>query len=241
MVARMLRLPALLCLLLPLASLTAQVPLVASVPHAQDCDVAASATPTELRLDLSIAAGFHAYVRDVGGGGPVSLELDPACGYEAAGELVLPESGDGRVTGRATWRLPLRAKGAGGELRATAWLQVCDELMCHAPERVELTGRPDGIAVLLVSGASDARAERVATFLRDRGFVVSSTTYPEVTAAMCDRHQVVLCDSKRFRETAKVRQHVLAFPKTETPIVAVGLWGTELIEGHGVAMTSGYI
>ena len=36
-------------------------------------------------------------------------------------------------------------------------------------------------------------------------------------------------------------QHVQAFPRTDTPIVAVGFFGTELIERHGVAMTSGYI
>jgi len=33
----------------------------------------------------------------------------------------------------------------------------------------------------------------------------------------------------------------LAFPRTDTPIVAVGFYGTELIEAHTVAMTSGYI
>jgi hypothetical protein len=237
----MTRLLTTLCLFLVAAPLAAQAALAVSVPHAKDCDVAASATATELRLDLKIAAGFHAYTADVGGGGPVSLELDPNCDYEAAGALVLPESEGGVVSGSATWRLPLRVKGAGGVLRATAWLQVCDELMCHAPERVELYGRPGDVSVLLVSGALDARAERLAGFLRGQGFTVTQTTYPDVTKALCDRHEVVLCDSKRFRETAKVMQHVRAFPETDTPIVAVGFFGTELIEGHGVAMTSGYI
>ena len=237
----MLRVSALLLLLGAVASLTAQVPMAVSVPHAQDCDVAATATPRELRLELQIAAGFHAYTRDVGGGGPVSIELDGDCGFEAAGALVPPDAPDGKVSGRAVWRLPIRAKGDAGELRATAWLQVCDELMCHAPERVELRGDPSAVKVLLVSGARGDRATRVEAFLEARGFEVASTTYAEVTAAMCEGVEVVLCDSKRFRETAKVRDRVRAFPKTTTPIVAVGFFGTELVEAHGVAMTSGYI
>jgi hypothetical protein len=44
-----------------------------------------------------------------------------------------------------------------------------------------------------------------------------------------------------FGQGAKVRAQVLQFPRTHTPIVAVGFYGTELIEAHGVAMTSGYI
>lgn len=237
----MFRLSALLWLLSAGASLLAQVPLKVSEPHAQDCEVAAMATATELRLELKVADGFHAYTKDVGGGGPVTIELDPKCGFEAAGALRLPESSGGKVSGAATWRLPIRAKDGGAELRATVWLQVCDELQCNAPEQIELSGRPGDFAVLLVSGARDDRSGRLEQFLASRGFQVTVTTYPEVTAALCDRHQVVLCDSKRFRETAKVRKHVIAFPQTETPIVAVGFFGTELIEGHGVAMTSGYI
>ncbi|MGC6489216.1 MAG: hypothetical protein ACON4Z_16335 [Planctomycetota bacterium] len=223
------------------APLTAQAPMAVSVPHAQDCDVAATATARELRLELRLADGFYAYTRDVGGGGPVTLALDPACGFEATGPLLPPEDKAGKVSGAAVWRLPIRPRRADAELRATAWLQVCDELMCHAPERVEISGRPGGFPVLLVSGARDERSGRVAAFLAARGLDVDVTTYAEATAAMCERAEVVLCDSKRFRETAKVREHVLAFPKTTTPIVAVGFFGTELVEAHGVAMTSGYV
>ncbi|MCK5942851.1 MAG: hypothetical protein KAI24_12820 [Planctomycetes bacterium] len=234
---------ALLWLQLFCLPLSAQVPLTVSEPHAADCEVAACATPTELRLELCVAAGFHAYTADVGGGGPVSLELDPECDFVAAGAVVLPPADAGKVTGRAVWRLPIRAKtdGGGGELRATAWLQVCDELQCNAPERIELVGRPGDFAVLLVSDARDERSARLAAFLRGRGMQVTVTTYPEVTAELCERHQVALCDSKRFRQTAKVMEHVHAFPRTSTPIVAVGFFGTELVEKHGVAMTSGYI
>jgi hypothetical protein len=237
----MIRAAALATLLVVVAPLVAQARLSVSVPHAQDCDVRATATDWELRLELRLADGFHAYARDVGGGGPVTLKLDPACGYEAAGPLLPPADKGGKVFGAAVWRLPIRPQRAGAELRATAWLQVCDELMCHAPERVELSGRPGGFPVLLVSGARDERSGRIADFLAARGLDVDVTTYAEATAAMCERAEVVLCDSKRFRETAKVREHVLAFPQTTTPIVAVGFFGTELVEAHGVAMTSGYV
>ena len=237
----MIRASALTCLLVAAAPLPAQAELSVSVPHAQDCDVAAWATPRELRLELRIADGFHAYTKDVGGGGPVAVELAPGCGFVAAGPLQPPVDEGGRVRGVAVWRLPIRAEGSAGELRATAWLQVCDELMCHAPERVELTGRPSGFPVLLVAGARGERSSRLAGLLKVRGLDVTVTTYAEVTAAMCERAEVVLCDSKRFRETAKVREHVLAFPRTTTPVVAVGFFGAELVEAHGVAMTSGYI
>jgi hypothetical protein len=51
----------------------------------------------------------------------------------------------------------------------------------------------------------------------------------------------VLADSKLFGKGLKVRQRVREFPRTTSPIVAVGFYGTELIEAHGLAMTSGYI
>jgi len=237
----MIRASTLACMLLVAAPLAAQARLSVSVTDAQDCAVAATATARELRLELRVADGFYAYTRDVGGGGPVTLELDPACGFEATGPLLPPADKGGKVYGAAVWRLPIRPKRADAELRATAWLQVCDELMCHAPERVEISGRPGGFPVLLVSGARDERSGRVAAFLAARGLDVDVTTYAEATAAMCERAEVVLCDSKRFRETAKVRDRVRAFPRTTTPIVAVGFFGTELVEAHGVAMTSGYV
>ena len=52
----MLRVSALLLLLGAVASLTAQVPMAVSVPHAQDCDVAATATPASRRRGVVCAA-----------------------------------------------------------------------------------------------------------------------------------------------------------------------------------------
>ena len=98
------------------------------------------------------------------------------------------------------------------------------------------------LAVLVVVDAKDARSERIAGFLKKDGMAPKVTTYDEVTSAACDAADVVLADSKLFQKNAagsigRARQ----FPKTESPIVAVGFLGTELIEGHGIAMTSGYI
>ncbi|MGK0157603.1 MAG: hypothetical protein ACI9SE_004584, partial [Neolewinella sp.] len=74
-----------------------------------------------------------------------------------------------------------------------------------------------------------------------RGIICAITTYERVTMEICDNYDVVLADSKLFREGARIRDFVLKFPQTVAPIVAVGFWGTELIEAHKVAMTSGYI
>jgi hypothetical protein len=63
-----------------------------------------------------------------------------------------------------------------------------------------------------------------------------------VDTRACDAHDVVLADSKLFRENEKGSfGRARGFPQTASPIVAVGFLGTELIEGHRIAMTSGYI
>jgi hypothetical protein len=96
--------------------------------------------------------------------------------------------------------------------------------------------------VLVVVDKKDARSERLAAFLKKGGFAPKVTTYADVTSRACDRAEVVLADSKLFRKNAKGSVgRARKFPKTKSPIVAVGFLGTELIEGHGVAMTSGYI
>jgi hypothetical protein len=97
------------------------------------------------------------------------------------------------------------------------------------------------LKVLLVVGADDARSQRIAAFLDENGLAASLTTYESVTKEACDRHDVVLADSDYFRQALRWRGRARAFPPTSSPIVAVGFLGTELIEGHKIAMTSGYI
>lgn len=227
--------------LLCAAGALAQVPLRVEAAELRQCRVSATATPDALVVELHIADGWHAYTEDVGGGMPVQIELDDGCDYRAAGELQKPAANKGAVTGTARWTLPIAAKGDGGRLHATVRHQVCDALECLMPQTVAISGRLDAFEVLLVSGVQDERSERIAALLAERGFEVTATTYADVTAEQCDAHEVVLADSKRFGGTARVREQVLKFPATSTPIVGVGFWGTELFEAQGVAMTSGYI
>jgi len=230
-----------LSLLLATASALAQMPLETSDHEVREVVLAAAATPEVLVVDLAIADGWHGYSRDVGGGDPVRIELAADCDFVVAGPVRLPETFEGKVIGNARWELPIKARGAGEDLRAVVWFQICDELECFAPARVEMRGNPQPIAVLVVVDQQDDRSARIAKFLKQRGCEPSVTTYEVVTAAECDRHDVVLADSKLFRKGLRIREQVLAFPQTDTPIVAVGFYGTELVEAHKVAMTSGYI
>jgi DNA-binding response OmpR family regulator len=98
------------------------------------------------------------------------------------------------------------------------------------------------LKVLLVVDKEDARSKRLAELLKRSGMAPKVTTYAKVTANTCDAHDVVLADSKLFRKNEKGSiGRARGFPKTKSPIVAVGFLGTELIEGQKIAMTSGYI
>mgnify|MGYP003637375202 FL=1 len=227
-------------LLLACASAVAQMPLRASGLEMTEVRLAATSTPEAVIIDLVIAEGWHAYSRDVGGGMPLAIELAADCDFVVNGELELPAAQDGKVTGKARWQLPVKARGEGKDLRAVLTFQVCDELECLAPAQVELQSAPP-INVLLVVDAEDERSARITKLLTERGIQSDVTTYAVVTTALCDSHDVVLADSKLFRQGGQIRDLVLKFPHTLAPIVAVGFWGTELIEAHEVAMTSGYI
>lgn len=227
-------------LLLACASAVAQIPLLASDPEIEQVSLSAVATKDAVIVDLAIAEGWHAYARDVGGGMPFAIELATDCDFVVSGNLRLPEAHDGKVTGKARWQLPIKARGAGKDFRAVVTFQVCDELECLAPAEVELQSNPP-MSVLLVVDTVDERSARIRKLLKERGIRSDVTTYAKVTAVTCDGHDVVLADSKLFRQGARVRDLVLKFPHTVAPIVAVGLWGTELVEAHKVAMTSGYI
>lgn len=219
----------------------AQMPLRVSGHEIREVEVTASASPGFLLVDLDIADGWRAYSRDVGGGNPVLIELAEDCDFVVTGPVKLPEAYDGKIIGSARWQLPIKSRGEGKDLRAVVWFQICDELECYAPTRVDVVGDPRSMSVLLVVGEPGERSLRIETFLKGRGFKVAVTTYEKVQSSDCEQCDVVLADSKLFRKTARVRQHVLKFPQSETPIVAVGFFGTELIEAHGIAMTSGYI
>lgn len=138
--------------------------------------------------------------------------------------------------------LPLKKKGRGRFVRARFDFMACDPLQCLPPMSVHVGGDMRPLAVLLVVDREDERSARIATFLKENGIAPKVTTYTDVTTRACDAHDVVLADSRLFRKNDKSAVgRARVFPRTKSPIVAVGFLGTELIEGQKIAMTSGYI
>jgi hypothetical protein len=97
------------------------------------------------------------------------------------------------------------------------------------------------VRVLLVGVDDGERTQRIAAFLRERGFVVGVTTWATATTAECDAHDVVLADSLTFNQQRGKKVDVTKFPPTRSPIVAVGFLGTRLLEANRIAMACGYI
>ena len=226
----------------------AQQPLsVSKLPGEAPLSITATATTARLTVELTIAPDWHLYARDTGGGQPVTLTVDELSSFRAAGALQVPHSDDGRITGQARLVLPLRRHASGKTLTVTMEFMACDPLMCLPPMECVLSGEldeageHDQLDVLLVVRRLDERSERIAAFLRGHGHACTATTYADVQAAMCDRHDVVLADSELFEAARAATKTVWEFPRTTSPVVAVGFLGTELIEKHGLAMTSGYI
>lgn len=243
----MLRLVAFLLALLGVAAATVAqqaVPLtVTGMPAKAPLTVTAQHDGQTLAVQFDLQPSWHVYTRDTGGGQPVAVQVTGGA-FAAAGDLRLPPDEHGEVTGKATFELPLRRVGDGGQLLAQVDFMVCDPLECLPP--ISLSLRTGGEAatqmkVLLVGVDKEARTERIAAFLRERGCYVGVTTYAEVRGDDCDRFDVVLADSPTFRNVKGQTANARKFPRTATPIVAVGFLGTELIEGQKVAMTSGYI
>ena len=214
---------------------------VSGLPADAPVTVSAYATAWSVVVDLDFDPEWHAYSRDVGGGEPVRLVIDETSGFRAAGPLVAPDHGDARLSGQVRLTMRIAGDGDARRLSATLDLQVCDPLQCLPPMTVGLSGEVGPISVLLVAAARDARTERIAAFLGERGFDVAVDTYAEVSAEACDARDVVIADSNLFRQTGVAIDVVRRFPRTTSPLIAVGFLGTELVEAQGIAMTSGYI
>ncbi len=232
--------------LLGAAHAAGQSPLtVSELPEDAPLAISASATPRELVVRISMAPDWHLYARDVGGGQPVALATSKDSDLVGAGALVLPESADGKLRGSFELRLPLKKSGAGRVLTASLDFMACDPLECRPPMTVTIAGEIGDvpkIEVLLVVDQADDRSKRIVALFAEHGLRTTVTTYATVTLEACDAHDVVLADSKLFRQDLPgTRQLAVKLPKTGTPIVAVGFLGTELVEAHGIAMTSGYI
>ena len=212
------------------------------MPAEAPLKVYASATPDALTVVVRMDPGWHLYASDVGGGQPVSVSVERGSEFVANGALVVPEGSEGKLTGTFRLVLPLKKKGRGKVVRGRFDFMACDPLVCLPPMSVRLHGELRPLKVLVVVDAEDARSKRLADFLRDGGMAPAITTYAKVDTRACDAHDVVLADSKLFRKNEKGSiGRARAFPQTASPIVAVGFLGTELVEGHRIAMTSGYI
>ncbi|MGB3965378.1 MAG: hypothetical protein WBO45_01510, partial [Planctomycetota bacterium] len=193
-----------------------------------------------LRLHVVLRPEWHLYGRDVGGGQPVAVTIGQGA-FAAAGALVVPMDERGQVLGTADLELPLRRVAEGDALAATMRFAVCDPLQCLPPIELAIGSGPGPLRVLLVAVDAGERTQRIAAFLRERGCEVAATTYAAVTGPECDGHDVVLADSPTFGQHKGAAKAARAFPRTASPVVAVGILGTEVLEGHKVAMACGYI
>ncbi|MBK8096023.1 MAG: hypothetical protein IPK26_02895 [Planctomycetes bacterium] len=227
-------------LLSPPTPLLAQALQVADLPSDAPLAITAERAELELRVHVVLQRGWHLYGKDTGNGQPVTVTLAADCGFAATGPLVTPMAANGEITGNATLTLPLRQTGAGTALAATLQFMVCDALQCLPPMTVALTSN-NPPRVLLVAVDTGERTARIAAFLQARGLPTTTTTYADVTAAVCDAHDVVLADSPTFNQARGKKVPVAKFPETATPIVAVGFLGTQLLEAQRVAMACGYI
>ncbi len=238
--------PSLFCRLLLPAALAAFAAAQAAAPRPLDVrglpddaplTVAAALHADALRVRVELKDGWHLYATDVGGGQPVAIGVTGGA-FAAAGAPVLPGDAKGHITGKAELVLPLRRTGDGDALQATMTFMCCDALQCLPP--IELSIETP-LRVLLVGVDDGERTQRIAAFLRERGATPTVTTYAAVTTDACDAHDVVIADSPTFNQVRGKKVDVEAFPKTSSPIVAVGFLGTQLLEANKVAMACGYI
>lgn len=217
---------------------------VKGLPASAPLQVAAMLHGLQLQVRVTLQDGWHLYGRDTGGGQPVQIEIASGSAFAAVGALEAPMDEKGQITGIATLALPLQRVPAGAGLRATMKFMVCDALQCLPPMALELAlpaAREKAPSVLLVAIDESERTTRIAAFLAERGFRVDVTTYAKVQQVECDAHDVVLADSPTHGQLHGKLEDVKRFPATTSPIVAVGLLGTELLENQKVAMACGYI
>ena len=210
---------------------------VRGLPADAPLTVVAGHDGATLRIVADLKAGWHLYGRDVGGGQPVAVTVTGGA-FVAAGALRTPMDDAGQITGKATLELPLRRTASGDGLTATMEFMVCDALQCLPPIELALA---TPLPVLLVAVDDGERTQRIAGFLRDRGCAPTVTTYATVTAAQCDAAAVVIADSPTFKQVRASKVRVADVPATDTPIVAVGLLGTQLLVANKVTMACGYI
>ena len=216
----------LLALLLFPGTVSAQHELeIGGIPPEAPFAVEAWVDASRLVVDLKLESGWHTYSRDVGGGAPISIKITQAGGARAIGKLHLPSDNEGKLHGRVRIEQWIQGK-AGDSISAKVKFMVCDPLRCLPPIELSLHGKISPLRVLLVTSSRDEYAKRVTTFLEERNLAVTATTYEEVDAQTCSGHDVILAASRLFDDERESLEGVARFPKTKTPIVAVGFLGT---------------
>jgi hypothetical protein len=82
-------------------------------------------------LDVQVAPGHHLYAPGSDEGIPISVEVAPGTGIEAAGKPQFPAAEGGHLSG--AFRIEIPIKGAGREVEVIFGFQACDEQVCYPP------------------------------------------------------------------------------------------------------------
>ncbi len=216
-----------------------------TAPESERLETTVWSTTTQLFIHVEIDKEWHIYAPGSKAGVPFSIEMQKESDFVVAGDIHVEQDEKGVVARSTTLRVPIKRSGTGNQLAFQFDYQACDALECDQPERLEFTGvvsRTSPKRILLVVDANDERAKRISTLIKDTGMECVVHQYAEnLTQEICNSYDVIVTDCPGFRNSKDGFAAVKKFPKTDTPILASGFLGTELIENHQLAMTSGYI
>ena len=207
-------------------------------------DVSACATQGMLFIRVDLKDQWHLYAPGSTAGVPITVKALENSDYELSGEITVPQNDRGEISGTAVVRVPIRRKRSGNRLSVEFGYQACDARTCLLPARCSLLGEPSRgpVDVLLMVRAQGDRADRIAGMFRSEGFRCTVRTFESrPDRGFCDRFDVVIGDCEGYQQSKSIVSFARDFPKTQTPIIAVGFLGSELVEAHQIAMTSGYI
>jgi hypothetical protein len=209
-------------------------------------EITARATARELVLDLAVKPEWHLYASGSPGGQPIAFEAVEGSAFAPAGSPRARANEKGEITGKTRVTVPLRRAREGRKLAIRFHYMTCDALHCRPPRSLTIAGAvaapsAPALRILLVTAEGGERSKRITAFLKGRGFGVTTATYATVTQDACDQADVVVADSPPFRSGRNATRLARKFPKTASPLIAVGFLGTELLEAHKVTMACGYI
>lgn len=214
-------------------------------PESERVESTAWTTNSQLFIHVAIENEWHIYAPGSKAGVPFAIKMMDESDFELNGEVHVVQDAKGVVSGNTTIRVPIKKKGDGNQLQFYFDYQACDALECNQPERLEFMGKVEQTGpqrVLLLVDADNERAQRIKTLIEDSGIQCTVKPYADdLTSNLLDAFDVVVTDCPGFRNSRSGLDAVKDFPKTQTPILASGFLGTQLIENHQLAMTSGYI